>query len=100
MAAYRLDIFDNDGNEILPGLHMVPENVLFYSTFPIPVPDVGETLEVFRKKWRVNRRVFNYAYENEDRGDREPAVTVTLFCSPEDDVKKEQSRARPARSKA
>jgi hypothetical protein len=82
MAAYGLDIFDNAGMAVIPGASMAPGECLYYSHSPVPVPDVGETLEVFGKKWRVNRRVFRYDYEIPDRGDREPAVKINLFCSP------------------
>ena len=78
MAAYVLEIWNAEGKCVVPGFM---DNQLFRSASPIPVPEVGETLEVAGGKpgdrWKVTRRHFSYANANDGN---EPAVKVDLFC--------------------
>jgi hypothetical protein len=77
MTVYALEIWDEKGKAVIPGWS---EHEMFRTNSPLPIPQVGETLEVLGKKWKVDRRVFSYAYQ-EKEGNYEPAVKVDLYCS-------------------
>jgi hypothetical protein len=74
---YALDIWDDNGKAVLPGWS---EHEMYRSNSPIPIPNAGEILDVLGMKWKVNRRVFLYAHQDEE-GNYEPAVKVNLYCS-------------------
>lgn len=77
MTIYALDIWDDSGKAVIPGLS---EQGMFRSNSPLPIPDVGEILDVHGQKWKVIRRVFSYDHQGQE-GNYEPAVKVALWCS-------------------
>jgi hypothetical protein len=77
MVIYALDIWDENGRAVIPGWSA---QEMFRSSSPLPIPDVGEHIDVLGQKWKVTKRGFSYANQSEE-GNYEPAVKVDLYCT-------------------
>ena len=77
MTIYALEIWDENGKAVMPGWS---EQEMYRSNCPLPIPAVGETLDVLGDKWKVTSRLFSYAHQGQE-GNYEPAVKVDLHCS-------------------
>jgi hypothetical protein len=74
MTPYVVEIFDDNGVAIAPGW----PGVVFESPTPLPIPNVGEIVDFQGSKWKVNKRIYFYAFQENSR---EAAVKVNLYCS-------------------
>jgi hypothetical protein len=74
---YYLDIFGTDGKCIIPG--WTSQDSLYESDSPLPIPNVGETLEVYTGRWQVKERRFYYNTDEENVTSVKVVLTVSKF---------------------
>lgn len=73
MTRFVLDLYDTEGRALEPGFG----GALFEFEFPVPVPQIGETVVVMTGQWRVETRTFHYSTLENGQN----VLRVVLTCS-------------------